>query len=201
MGLDKLRKDYPVKVLDKRKELNLKGWRTWDSEFHKLLPDRNKNYVIVEVGCWFGKMTRKFLEQYPNATIIVIDTFEGGPEHQEGKEHYQKELSYLYDEFTNNIYEYKDRVIPIKAFSWDGLNILDQYNIKPDLIYIDAGHTYNAVKKDLTTAYYLFGDKSIITGDDYDSIRPNDVKKVVDEFTNEKNIRLYRHERFWSLKI
>jgi capsular polysaccharide biosynthesis protein len=194
-GVEALRLNFPVSDNMPNLDVNIKGWRTWGESFKKLLKDVDAP-VIVEVGSWFGKNVIELSQVFPKAIIISIDTWEGGIEHQEGQTAYEPELSFLYEQFIRNIWGIKDRVIPIKSLSWKGLEIVKEFHIEPDLIYIDAGHIFECVSKDVETACKLFPN-SIICGDDYDTIKPNEVKEFVDSFTGQNNINLKNFERFW----
>lgn len=176
----------------------IKGWGTWADQFRNLLTPTTAPYILVEVGCWFGKNTIEWLSTFENAKVIVIDTFNGGVEHQPGAPFYEKELYYLYDQFITNVWKFKDRVIPIKAYSYEGLQIIYNFQIKPDLIYIDASHLYLDVLKDIETAFKLFPD-SIIVGDDYGHLNSNDVKKAVDFYVKSHDYTLERYNRFWHI--
>lgn len=76
----------------------------------------------------------------------------------------------MFEVFKANIYEYKDRIIPIRATSIDGLKILKYLQVKPDMIYIDAGHEFDDVTRDIELALKLFPECKHIFGDDYNWI-------------------------------
>ena len=130
---------------------NVKGWRTWGSQFFHLL-EGIENPIMIEVGCWFGKNVIERLTDFPSLRIIAIDSFEGGPEHQPGQGAYEPELSYLYDQFVCNTWDYRDRIAVIRDLSWEGMATVANFGVSPDLIYIDAGHTLDCVDKDVETA-------------------------------------------------
>jgi len=174
----------------------VKGWKSnWTKQFLSLL-DPAKKSVIVELGVWFGKTSKLFLKNFPNATLISVDTFSGGVEHQPGMAAYEPELPKLFDIFRVNTWEDRERVIPLRMMSWQGLYEIWKHNIKPDLIYIDASHEYKDVKLDLETAYKLFP-YAAICGDDYPI---KGVKKAVDEFEINSGVKVNRDGRFWNLE-
>ena len=137
--------------------------------------------ILCEIGSWLGQSTRVLLNAQPTAYVLSIDHWEGSSEHNITQFPF---LPVLYETFLVNCWEYRDRLIPIKANSIDGLQIIAKYNIKPDLILIDASHKYQDVLKDLETAYQLFPN-AIICGDDYSWMEPqyrcfNPAKKPTD---------------------
>ena len=192
-----LKDQYPFPSMMPQLDVNIKGWRTWREHFVRRLGGRN-NPIILEVGSWFGKNVLELLELVPDCKIISVDTWEGGPEHQEGELHYQPELGYLYEQFIRNVWDYRDRVLPIRALSWDGMEEVAKAGLEPDLVYIDAGHTFDCVFKDLETATRLFG-SSIICGDDYDWVEKNEVREVVERFCAANSLEFSNFERFWWL--
>ena len=138
------------------------GWPNCVEEniFRDTLNERTK--VYVELGTWLGASLRLALEMAPNAIGIAIDTWRGdryirAPEH---------DAFAIYNQFLANQWEYRHRVIPITANSWEGLRLIDAFGITPDVIYIDASHEYEDVYKDIKTALELFP-TAVICGDDY----------------------------------
>ena len=61
----------------------------------------------------------------------------------------------------------------------DGLRTVAQFGIEPDVIYIDAEHSYRAVTSELELAYELFPTARLV-GDDFDW---RGVRDAVDNFT------------------
>jgi SAM-dependent methyltransferase len=193
--LKDLAKKYPFPKTKHYKRKKINGWRIWDTQFLDLL-EPNHSHIIVEVGCWYGKTTCWLAETFKNSTIICIDTF---TDHTEpGAKTQVVEDSKLYNHFITNVWEYKERIIPIPALSWDGLQEIKNHQVMPTLIYIDAAHAYEYVSKDISICLESFPN-SIICGDDYDVYRPNGVKLAVDEKVKE-GYTLSRFERFWHLQ-
>jgi hypothetical protein len=122
--------------------------------------------VVIELGSWMGLSTRFIADHAPNAVVIAVDHWKGSPEHQASKE-LRPLLPQLYDTFLASCWEYRDRIVPVRASTLEGMREIAGHNIQPDLIYIDADHAYESVKADLEEAIALFP-KSRIVGDDWD---------------------------------
>jgi hypothetical protein len=122
--------------------------------------------VVVELGSWLGLSTRFIADHAPNAVVIAVDHWKGSPEHQ-AREDLQPLLAQLYETFLASCWEYRDRIIPIRALTVEGMREIARYNVRPDVVYIDADHSYEAVKADLEEAVGLFPGSKIV-GDDWD---------------------------------
>jgi GT2 family glycosyltransferase/tetratricopeptide (TPR) repeat protein/2-polyprenyl-3-methyl-5-hydroxy-6-metoxy-1,4-benzoquinol methylase len=122
--------------------------------------------LVVELGTWLGKSTRFIADNAPNARVIAIDHWQGSPEHQKRAE-WREMLPNLYESFLAMSWDYRERIIPLKMTTEDGLRLVARYGLSPDVIYVDSDHSYEAVKGDLELALQFFP-KAIILGDDCD---------------------------------
>lgn len=129
-----------------------------------VLTDHTK--IVVELGAWLGLSTRYIADRAPNATIITIDHWKGSEEHQR-KPEWNRLLPNLYETFLNLSWEFRDRIIPIRQRTLEGLRIVAEIGIQPDVVFFDADHAYEAVSADLQLARELFP-KATFVGDDYD---------------------------------
>lgn len=125
--------------------------------------------VLLEIGAWLGQSTRILLEAAnPQATVISIDHWKGSAEHY--STHYEF-LPVLYETFLVNCWQYRERLIPVRENSLDGLRIVAESGVKPDLILVDGSHEYEDVLKDIQTAHQWFPE-AVICGDDYNWVPP-----------------------------
>lgn len=122
---------------------------------------------IIELGSWLGTSTRFILNNAPNAVVLAIDTWLGGPDHQGPNGVCNEKLPTLYETFLVNCWDYKDRLIPLKMTTLEGLDLAAASGYLPNLIYIDADHTYEAVCKDIEKSIISFPE-AIIMGDDWE---------------------------------
>lgn len=142
---------------------------------------------VVEVGAWLGLSTRFIADCVPQAMVITIDHWQGSPEHQRRPE-WQQMLPTLYDTFLALCWDYRQRMIPIKQSSREGLKTIAEYGVTPDLIYLDSEHSYNALSADLELCTQLFPG-AIFVGDDY---QEPEVQEALQDFVQ-------RHQ--WSFQI
>ena len=166
----------------------------WFLETHrrvlgKLLGDETT--CVVELGSWYGSSTRWIAEHAPNAIVYAIDIWE--EQHILRDDHYHRMRSMLqkhplYDTFLRNLWDLRDHVVPLRMRTLDGLALLKQHHLQPDVIYIDADHHYAAVKADILAALEHFP-SAILVGDDYGHY--DDVKRAVCECAFHHGKRVY----------
>lgn len=104
--------------------------------------------TMAEVGVRDGRTTFHLLDRNPDLIIYAIDKSITG--------FYNKEIKT----------KYGDRLIPIEAFSTDGATRISD-NIL-DLVFIDADHSYEWVKKDIAAYKPKLKSNGWLTGHDID---------------------------------
>ena len=163
----------------------IKGWsnETDQGELLKtILKTLNKEEIVIaEIGVYMGRCTAMWNVELINSNIkytyYAIDHFEGSSEHN-------KNIDY-YSETKKNIETIKENVNLIKNDSLsESKNYPDEFF---DVVYIDASHDYDSVKKDIETWYPKVKKGGILCGDDYTSGWAG-VIKAVDEFFVNKPI-------------
>jgi Methyltransferase domain len=163
------------------------GWflQTHKNVFSKIIKPKVK--TIVEIGSWYGASTRWLAEHSSQSTkVYAIDLWDDEfikRDNHYGPQKYKFLRDHpLYPTFLVNLWEYKDRVTPIRMDGVLGLEYLKSKGVEPDIIYIDADHHYDAVKRDIQACLRLFP-KAILVGDDYGNYE--DVRRAVHECAND----------------
>jgi len=148
--------------------------------FYERMVHRFNNAIFVEIGVWKGHsvlyLAERVKELKKNIKIYAIDTFEGSEEHQESELIKQ---GLLYETYLHNIEPLKEYITTIQGSSHDVHTQFENESI--DFLFIDADHSYEAVKKDLKLWYPKVKKGGIISGHDYMWIDAR-VKRAVDEF-------------------
>jgi len=166
MNIEQLRNNYPWPEEKPNVPQDPHGWFSDEVKTTALKNQIDSSTgIIVELGSWLGMSTRLMLEAAPNAAVISIDHWQGSIEHKDNPKIMEK-LPTLYETFLVNCWEYRERLIPIRSSSNDGLKVVYDSGIRPDLILIDADHTYEGVLFDLVLSDLLFP-TSLLVGDDY----------------------------------
>ncbi len=195
VGSDMLANELPAPYQD----VNLMSYRPdgWygNHEAISALVRRFGVKTIVEVGSWMGASTLDMAQMVPpDGKIYAVDTWNGSP----NETHDSQILNSLYDQFLSNMIhaQVADKVIPIRMESLQAAAIFTE---SPDLIYIDATHTYEACYADLTAWYPHVKGHGIICGDD---LRWGDcgVERAVRQFARENRLRVYDNGWFWWLE-
>ena len=167
MSLQELKNKYPwptekPSVLPRYSKGDIpEGWCHGNNVkmFETLVNENTK--VIVDAGSWLGLSAWHFLRLAPNATIICLDTWQGSAEHRKNEL-----LPVLYETFLANMWEYRDRIIPMRSNGLSGFNEICTQEIEPDLVYIDMAHDKESVVVDINMARLSFH-TATICGDDY----------------------------------
>jgi hypothetical protein len=141
------------------------GWLAHSTKLQLARCLSESTELVVECGSWLGLSTRFILEEAPNAAVIALDHWRGSPEHHEIPE-CQQRLGRLYESFLRNCWNYQDRLIPMRKSTLQGLEEIADLNLQPDLIYLDADHSYKAVHEDLESIARLFP-STVVVGDDW----------------------------------
>lgn len=173
------------------------GWGRYKFYFDPLLK-RKKIQTAVEIGCWFGNWTIYIAKQLDEGSkLYAVDHWEGSIEHK--KSAYKTWLPTIFQQFLSNMINenLQKKVIPVRLDSIEASKIFKENGIKFDLIYIDASHDYNSVKKDLEAWYPLLAEEGIFCGDDWQG---QGVSRAVKEFSKKIGKPVYPKGNFWTFE-
>lgn len=150
---------FPLKKPNLPYKLN--GW--FDNGNQLLLQKYlNKNTkIVIEFGSWLG-LSADFIMKHTNddCIIICVDWWKG-----DSSIGYAEDPEYLYNTFLVNMWQYKNKLIPVRMDGRKAMEYLSKLGIDPDLIYLDMDHSYESVKGDLELLMKYFPNK-LILGDD-----------------------------------
>lgn len=179
---------------------NIKGYMK-DSNivlFDTVIETVNDNFTWVELGSWTGKSAAycvvELIKTNKKFNFYAVDTWQGAEEHQE-LEIVKQDL--LYDTYLKNISPIQKYITNYREFSFDAANRFADNSI--DFCYVDADHSYEGVKKDLKSWWPKIRSGCYFAGDDYTKGWPG-VQKAVQEFFNEKDIKVKKIGRCWCVK-
>ena len=185
--------------------------KSWDSKtrprhgfeiikkLYKDLTKNKQNPIFMELGAELGSSAKEMLEDFKTTNVISVDIWTNEVNHS-WPEINDILLDSKYGPFSiysNVLYDYKDRVIPIKDWTVNGLDTVKSFNVTPDLIYIDASHDYPNVFNDIEKAHNVFPNVTLC-GDDFKT-KPG-VKQSIDEFCQKYNFSVESSENQWIIK-
>lgn len=115
--------------------------------------------LYLELGSWLGSSVRHVLKEAPSARAICCDLWPS----EVSQEFSWKPV--MYETFLANNWEYRDLIIPVRTDVRVGLEQVVRAGLRPDVIYIDADHSYEAVLGDTLLAAWEFP-KAVLVLDD-----------------------------------
>lgn len=148
--------------------------------------------VIVEVGSWKGRSTKALACASPGI-VYAVDHWDGawgpGADPEAG----------VFEAFSTNLAEEirSGKVVPIRASSADGARLLAERGVVADMVFIDADHTYEAVKSDIEAFMPLLAEGGLLCGHDYETVWPG-VIQAVNELGHP--VRVDRHTTIWQVR-
>jgi hypothetical protein len=202
MGWTQLQQRFPWPDVRPDIRPHVHGWTVHEQVWTDLLGDLWLP-IVAEVGAWTGKTSRWLLGKFPKLRLIAVDQWnQDYPEYvqlwrgrfvAEGR---MRPTDQMADLYLTNLWDYRDRVVVIRAESCPGMRAIADCGVRPCVVYIDADHTYEHVRPDLETALDCFPD-SLICGDDYNP--KSGVGQAVHEIADERGFRVEAlgNKRFW----
>ena len=139
--------------MERSDRLNIPMTIQWEGKanrkhFLRHLIEKNNFKTMAEVGVRDGRTTFHLLDHCPELTIYAID--------MSIKEFYNKEVAN----------RYKNRLIAIEATSELAADQIADHSL--DLVFIDANHSYDYVKKDIIKYTPKLKENGLLTGHDID---------------------------------
>lgn len=140
---------------------------------------------IVEIGTLFGLTTLLFADlKEPERDLITVDNFSWNPFNLTEENHLI---------FTQRILRHSTQYQNTTIYNGDAEKFYQDYNRDiPCMVFIDASHKYELVKKDI--AWALSQNIPVISGHDYNPATPG-VMQAVDELIGSK---IHVEDKVWS---
>ena len=149
----------------------------------------------VELGSWTGKSAAYCVVSLINTgklgPFYCVDSWQGGPEHHDNELIVNRSLKQT---FETNVAPVMDRITAIEGISWEAADRFKDGTV--DFCYVDAGHTYDCVTRDLTAWWPKIRPGALFGGDDYTKGWP-EVCRAVEDFFGPKSIKVSKSGRCW----
>ena len=161
---------------------SIEGWFNMEKQYLELLNHCPIAGIFVELGCFKGKSTLYIVTEMLNRSSMIhfyaVDSFEGATNSNDINEvEAYKGISDIEKDFDNNTKHLSIEFYKIKELSHEAANNFEDGEV--DCLFIDAGHSYEAVKQDIEAWLPKMKSNGIIAGHDYNAWAG--VKQAVDE--------------------
>jgi len=157
-------------------QLDIRGWH-YDRPIFKRLLEATRPETVIELGSWLGAsvihMATEAKKLGLKTQFYAVDFW--------GAHEIQGTVA-TYDQFCFNVKEsgHGDCITPIRLRTLDAARQFHELGIRPQLVYVDADHTYEGCLGDIEAYYPLLTSGGVMFGDDYTEIKG--VNKAVQEF-------------------
>jgi hypothetical protein len=173
--IGKLEVNSGIWAIAKNQVLTNTGWTT-EEELLWLHESAKKYGTIVEVGSWKGQSTKALLGGN-SGVVHAVDHFKGSP--TDKSRDYAMVVQDVYKEFIENTKGYNNLVVHKKS-SAEAVSSFEDNSV--DMVWIDAGHTYEECGNDIDMWLPKIKKGGIISGHDYCDKAPGVMQAVNDRF-------------------
>jgi len=182
---------------------NSHGWSSEHPVFDEVIAEV-KPKLIVEVGTWLGGSARymanaAIAQGIEDLEIVCIDTFLGSVEMWDRSSYImdcKNGRPTIYDQFLSNTLHtgFQNIITPFPCDSQNAFLTLKNFNVVPDLVYIDAGHDFFSVLNDLQNWSSIIRPGGILIGDDWFHVP---IKEAVDSIWGVQNVEGHGAKFIW----
>jgi predicted O-methyltransferase YrrM len=181
---------------------DLQGWGFRHPLFGELIAALRPR-IIVEVGTWKGAsaihMAQEAKRHGIRTEIICVDTWLGSAGTILRRDETFRSLRHrhgypqLYYQFLANVVHAgaDDVIVPLPQTSDNAARILEELEIRPNLVYLDAAHDGAAVRRDLESYLPLLREPGALFGDDFVERHRPGLVRAVREFASDHGLRLH----------
>ena len=166
-------------------------WFDFPSVYDAAVDWADSGSTFVEVGCWLGKSTiylaARIRRSKKKIKLYAVDTFQGSPNESNMLAVVRQHRGSILAAFKKNLRDtgVTRLVQPIVATSIKASRGFDDGSL--DFVFIDACHTYQAVKKDISSWLPKVKPGGILAGHDIGTYRS--VAQAVGEMLGQVSIK------------
>jgi len=157
----------------------------------------------AEIGVWRGQTSAYLLEHVNLLTLYMVDPYIKEIHNATGRNRFENQVAYTlaWRHAQAVVADYAGRAFQILQTSVDAAKEFDDYAL--DFVFIDAGHTYEDTRQDITTWTPKVKPDGIVAGHDYNGKMDREgragVKLAVDEFFGFSNVTS-QNRVWWVVK-
>lgn len=161
-----------------------------------VIQDFPPNGTWVELGSWTGRSAAycvvELLNRGWHGRFACVDSWHGGQELAQNPN-----LANIRDTFAQNVAPIQQHIEVMECMSWDAAQQFQDNSV--DFCYVDAGHDYESVSRDLAAWWPRIRSGSWFAGDDYTKGYPG-LQQAVWDFFRPQQIKVSRMGRCWIVK-
>lgn len=142
------------------------GLCTTQGELRRLAELAHNAEFIVEVGAYMGRSTMALTSS--DGFIFSVDTWRGSEEDEEGEKTKEVPFDVVYGNYLKNLWGeiISGRVIHLCCDSVQAAKHFEKMGYNFDLIFLDAGHDYEWVTRDIINWLPLLNQGGVMVGHD-----------------------------------
>ena len=141
--------------------------QTQKQDLYDLIEKLNPNCIMAEIGCYSGESTEIFLSSNKIKTLYAIDSWLNGYDDTDIAS-YVRPMEIVEKAFDERTKRFK-KVIKQKMKSNEAIKLHSDKSL--DFVYIDAEHTYEAVKNDIQLWLPKIKNNGFLGGHDFYFVR------------------------------
>lgn len=138
-----------------------------EEELRRLAQLAQNAEFIVEIGSYMGRST-KALSLATQGQVFAVDTWRGSDEDNEGEKTKAIDTDVVYRSFIVNLWDELNsgKLTHFRCDSVEGAKILKELGYTFDFIFLDAGHDYEWVTRDIQAWKPLLDIGGVMAGHD-----------------------------------
>ena len=154
---------------------DIPGWFDFPDVYDAVVDSAKSGSVFVEVGCWLGKSTAylgsRIRRSRKKIKLYAVDTFKGSPNEEAMMATVRRHRGSVFAAFQRNLRAagVSHLVEPVVATSVNASKRFDDRSL--DFVFIDACHTYEAVKADILSWLPKVKPGGVLAGHDFGTYR------------------------------
>jgi hypothetical protein len=151
---------------------SLEGWFNMEAQYLELLDATPEGGTFVELGCYKGKSTSfigvEIHKRKRDINFFAIDSFQGATNSTDANEIKAYEnISEIEESYTYNVSLIGNKIKTIVSLTDEAAQYFEDKSV--DVLFVDAGHSREAVLNDLKAWYPKMKNNSIMAGHDWTS--------------------------------
>lgn len=157
-----------------QKECFEEDWFDYLNVYKTIVNNSRPNGIIVELGAWKGRSSAFLVVEAKNKSkdihVHIVDTWDGSEEHTDNMK------DGLYEKFISNMSPLNGLYTAHRMTTNEASGLFQDSSL--DGVFIDADHSYEAVRQDIQSWLPKVRSGGILAGHDYTSTFPGVIQAV-----------------------